>query len=271
MRYHIIIFFLGVILFSSCSSYTYFYSVVDGVDPYISRNQNNELVIETDSVDVIYNFHGKNAPITVGVYNKMSVPVFVDWRKSGVVIDGNVSTYREPLEEYALWGDTGTVNYGRFLNDPEGMSMVKPRQRLNTQVLELSNFNFHTVPDSIFQLNQAGIFYQENKDLKSITYGIDNSPIYLGTFLTIYERVDNTDETLIFDADFYMSELIQGKKKKPSSLKVYKSKRGDLFYSERRKDTFWKKAGGVSLKVLGVAAVVTSNIVLWSLGDNLED
>jgi len=244
---------------------------MEGVDPYISQNEKNEFVIETDSVDVVYNFHGRNAPIRVGVHNKMSTAVYVDWRKSGVVIDGNVSTFREPLDEYAQWGDTGTVNYGRFLNDPDGMTMVKPGQRLNTQVLELANFNFHTIPDSLFNTTNSTWIDGGKSELKSIIYESGNSPIYIGTFLTIYERANDTDDTLIFDADFYMSELVQGKKKKPSSMQAYKNKRGDVFYSERRKDTFWKKAGNTSLKVLGGVAVVTGNIILWSLGDNLDD
>lgn len=245
--------------------------MMEGVDPYIFKNEKNEFVIETDSVDVIYNFHGRNAPIIVGIRNKMSTPVYVDWRKSGVVIDGNVSTFREPIDEYAQWGDTGKVNYGRFLNDPDGMSMIKPKQRINTQVLELANFRFHNIPDSVFHLNPSEVISSEKQELKNILYTPEDSPIYIGTFVTIYEQANTTDNTLIFDADFYMSELIQGKKKKPSSLQAYKSKRGDVFYTERVKDTFWKKAGNTSLKVLGGVAVVTGNIILWSLGDNLDD
>lgn len=271
MRLFIIISFIVLFLLSSCSSYTYFYSVMEGADPYIVQNERNEFVIETDSVDVYYNFHGRNAPITVGVHNKMSTAVYVDWRKSGIVIDGNVSTFREPLEEYAQWGDTSVVNYGRFLSDPDGMTTIKSKQRKNTQVLELTNFKFHHIPDSLFVNNTSDWLDGGKSELKSIVYGADDSPIYIGTFLTIYRQANDVDDTLIFDADFYMSELIQGKKKKPSSLRAYKNKSGDVFYSERRKGTFWKKAGNTSLKVLGGAAVVTGNIILWSLGDNLNE
>lgn len=263
---------LGTIILGSCTSYTYYYSVMDEVDAYIYQNEKSEFVIESDSIDVIYNFHGQNAPITVGILNRKATPVYVDWRESGIVIDGQVSTYREPLDVYAQWGDTSAANYGRFLNDPDGMTLVKPGRRFDTQVLELANFNFSSIPDSLFTTNYTGVGADEvNGNLKSIIYGTENSPIYLATFLTIYERADNMDEALVFEGDFYMSELIQGKTTKPSSLKAYKSNRGDMFYAVRKKDTFWKKAGSTSLQILGVAAVVTGNIILWSLGDDLED
>lgn len=259
-------------LSASCTSYTYYYSVMDGVDPYIYQNEKSEFVIESDSIDVIYNFHGRNAPITVGIYNRKSTPVYVDWRESGVVVDGQTSMFREPLNANVPWNNANAAGYERFLNDPDGITLIKAGHRQNVQVLELANFNFSAIPDSLYTLNYTGSEADTaNSNLKSILYGTDDSPIYLATFLTIYERADDMNEALIFEGDFYMSELIQGKKTKPSSLKAYQGNRGDMFYAVREKDTFWKKAGSTSLQILGVAAVVTGNIILWSLGDDFED
>lgn len=261
-----------IALSNSCTSYTYYYSMMEGVDPYIYQNEKSEFVIESDSIDVIYNFHGQNAPITVGIYNRKSTPVYVDWRESGVIIDGQTSMFREPLDANVPWGNAKTSRYARFLNDPEGMTLIKGGHRRDVQVLELANFNFSAIPDSMFILNNNNPESDsENLKLKSILYGTEDSPIYLGTFLTIYERADDMSEALIFEADFYMSELIQGKKTKPSSIKAYKDNRGDIFYAVRKKDTFWGKAGSTSLKILGGTAVITGNIILWALGDNFEE
>ncbi|MDL2215382.1 hypothetical protein LJC00_04255 [Dysgonomonas sp. OttesenSCG-928-M03] len=267
MKFTIFITITFILIFNSCTSYTYFYSTMSTNDPYTFKNNQGEFVLQGDSIDVIYNFNGMNAPITVGVYNKMSIPIYIDWRKSGVVIDNHSATYKEPLDIYAAYGgDTSIVDFGRYLNDPEGICTIKPGTRSNTQVLELTNFNFHKIPKDRFQYNH--IEKNANNDLsklKRILYTEEDSPIYVETFLSIYESANNISEPLIFETAFYMSELINAESKKPSDLSNKKNERGDFFYVKREKNTKWKKFGNTSLKVLGGVALVTGNIIVWAL------
>lgn len=243
-------------------------------DPFIFKNSQGEFVLEGDSINVIYNFNGENAPITVGVYNKMSKPIYVDWRKSGLVIDGNVVTYREPIDLYVIDEDMRGDDYARYLNDPEGLSTVKSEVRLNTQVLELTNFNFDKISDDKFQQND---YIEDGKSYKSkfrnILYTENDSPIYIESFLAIYEQANDLSNPLMFETSFYMSELEKAGKKSPSSLSQNRGSRGDLFYvkdgiqkeQKDNKGSMWGKIGKTSLDVLGVAAVVTGNIVVWAL------
>jgi len=235
-------------------------------DPYTYKNAQSEFVLEDDSIDIIYNFHGENAPITVGVYNKMSKPVYIDWRKSGIIIDNHSNTYREPLDAYAAQGDTGTVDYGRFLNDPEGLGFVKPGSRLNTQVLELANFNFHKIPEDKFTSEYKETHFDNfERKFKRIFYTWEDSPIYIQTFLTVYEKANDMSDPLYYENEFYMSQLIRGGKTSPSHVKAFKEGNGNIFFVKKEKGTFWKKAGNTSLKILGGVAVVTGNIVVWAL------
>ncbi len=267
MKFTLFILITTLFIFSSCSSYTYFYSTMSTNDPYTFKNNQGEFVLESDSIDVIYNFNGMNAPITVGVYNKMSIPIYIDWSKSGVVIDNHSATYKEALDIYAAYGgDTSTVDFGRYLNDPEGLSTVKPGIRSDTQVLELTNFNFHKIPKDRFEYNHME--RSKNKDLsklKSIIYTEEDSHIYIETFLAIYESANDMSTPLIYETAFYMSELIDAENKKPSGLSNKRDKRGDFFYVKRKKNSKWKKFGNTSLKVLGGVASVTGNIIIWAL------
>lgn len=232
-------------------------------DPYTSKNENGEFVIAGDSIEIRFNFYGENAPITISVNNKTSQPIYVDWRRSGVIIDDQSVTLREPLDEdnYDEYAE-----YARILNDPDGLSIIKPYSLLNTQVLELSGFKFEQIPaDKFLETHTLADRGGKNKQYKNIIYTEKDSPIYLRIFLRVYDHIDAIGTPLIYETDFYMSELIKGEKTSPSKIDAFKKQRGDSFFVRYKKDTAWKKIGNTSLKVLGGVAVVTGNIIVWAL------
>ena len=252
-----------ILLLGSCTSSKYYYSTMSSNDPYTSKNEKGEFVITGDSVDIIYSFYGRNAPITIGVNNKGSRPIYIDWRRSGVVIDEKSITFKEPMDEKNY---NVVDEYGRFLNDPEGLSIIKPYSLVSTQVLELSNFRFQKIPDEKFlQTHTVADRKGKNKQYKNISYTETDSPIYLSIFLTIYDEVEAIHDPLIYEANFFMSELIRGEKTSPSKIYALKNKQGDSFFVRYKKDTAWKKIGNTSLKILGGAAIVTGNIIVWAL------
>lgn len=147
MKY-IFITLLTLILLGSCSSY--YYSVIDTNDEYVQKNENNEFLLEGDSLDIIYSFYGENPPMRITIINKMSVPVYIDWRESGVVIDNQLSSFKAQY----LMGDFDRnkepIDYRRFLNDPTGMKMIHPYKQLSRQMLELNNFGFDKIKKNEF-------------------------------------------------------------------------------------------------------------------------
>lgn len=257
---------LTVLFLGSCSSHTYFYSTMSSNDPYTFKNKQGEFVIEGDSLDVIYNFHGENSPITVGVFNKMSKPVYIDWRQSGVSIDNHTSTFK-PAEDM-----TGDVDVDRFLSDKDGVALVKPHSRLNTQVLELANFKFHQIPDSKFKKGYKETDPKGSKKVyKSIGYDEGSSPIFIKTFLTVYDDITGGTDPLLYETDFYMSRLVKAGSAGPSKMMAMENSRGDTFYVRKEKNTTLRKIGNTSLKILGVTALVTGNIILWALDSGVDN
>jgi len=241
---------------------------MDTNNPYVIKNAYREFVIEGDSLDIIYDFYGENAPIRIGVYNKMTKPVYVDWRQSGVVIDGQTVTYRTSIEDHPR-AITRRGDFSRFLNDPLGYELIKAHTRQNTQVLELTNFNFQDIPESRFiEMKTQADSLGANRIYKSIKYGEDNSPVFITTFLTIYESADDMTDPLIYEADFFMSELIKGETTPPSKIAAFKNKQGDSFFVRIKKDNIWKK---LPSKVIGGVVNARDNIIEWAIDGRGEN
>lgn len=232
-------------------------------DPYIFKNKKGEFVLKGDSIDLIYSFSGENAPITVGINNLKTTPIYIDWRKSGLIVDDNTITFREPINVFASYGDTSSTNYGRYLNDPIGISTIKSGSRKNTQILELTNFNFQQIPKDQFVTNK-----NRSKN-KYISYREDNSPIYLETFVTVYEKSNDLNNFFIFETNFYMSQLEKVETKSANNPLENTDLRGDLFYvkDEEVKIEKTKKTGGQTKP----STIKNLNKVVKSISDNIKE
>lgn len=260
----LLIFSIPLILILSSSCSTYYGSTMSTKDPYTIKNEYGEFMVEGDSLDVIYNFYGQNAPITVSIVNKMSKPLYVDWRKSGIMIEDVPSAYKEPDEQHT-YNDESIINFGSFLDNPDGLGYIKPYSRFNKQILELTNFNFDKIDDTFFQKwHTEADSRGENKKYKAIRYTESNSPIYLRTFLTIYEDSRKAEEAFYYENDFYMSELIKIESASSPNVEAFKNWRGDFFYvkhEKEKKPKREKKSPSVISKVLNV----TGEILLWAV------
>lgn len=82
---------------SSCSTY-YFRT---GADSNIKIHY-DQYVYENDTIQVVYNFWDNGGRMTFTVYNKLNVPIFIDWKNSALIIDDS---------KYLYWID-GSVTKG---------------------------------------------------------------------------------------------------------------------------------------------------------------
>lgn len=259
----------GLLLLSSCS--TYYCSTMNSRDSYTIKNEYGEFVVEGDSLDVVYSFYGHNAPITVGVVNKMSKPLFVDWSKSGIMIDDVPTSYIESQEDLKD-DDTKLTDFAYFLNNFDNLSYAKPYSRLNRQILELTNFNFHKINDSLYnKWNTEADSWGENKKYQTIRFVEADSPIYLRTFLTVYEDSRSLKDAFYYENTFYMSELIKLKGASPESIAAFRERRGDFFYVKDQKEKkLSKETKKSSPNLLQKVASVTGQIMLWAVEGSKE-
>lgn len=249
-----------LLFYTSCST-TYFYSTLNTNDPYTNKNTQSLFIQEGDSLDITYSFYGENAIVTIGIVNKMSKAVYIDWRKSGVIIDSIVSPF---INQPPLIQEDKDVNFSQYMNDPRGLSYIRPYSSFEKQVMELSNFNFNKVPSEYFlkQYTEADS-KGHNRLIPSIQYNEKNSPLLLKTYLTVYEESASVYDPLIFESDFYISEIIRGGKR--TGLQSFKDKQGDIFFVRYEKSKFFKNIGESTRKAAGITTVTLGNIALWAI------
>ncbi|NDW10009.1 hypothetical protein D0T56_10145 [Dysgonomonas sp. 520] len=231
-------------------------------DPYTQKNNNGEFVYEGDSLDVYYRFNGENAPISVGVRNKTSHPIYVDWRESGITLDGEFSPYLPPYQVRE------GQEHDRLVTDMEGIAKIFPGERIDRVLLELSNFNFHKIKSRKYKHSYKDGNGEEYPVAK---FTENDTPIHLFTYLTVYLKADDMQQPLAFESDFYLEGMYKAKNRSPEKIVGYSKKRGDMFYV--RKETGHKFWGGVGkgLEILGGTILVVGAVALEVALDSGDD
>ncbi|NJK94029.1 MAG: hypothetical protein HC905_03055 [Bacteroidales bacterium] len=85
-----------IVLFSSCSKYQFAY-----LNSNLQRNNEQEFIQENDTFKVQYSFWGEDCPITIQINNKLSEPLYIDWKKSAIVHND---------QRICLWEDLSVLN-----------------------------------------------------------------------------------------------------------------------------------------------------------------
>ena len=86
------------LLFSLNACSSYYYSMLSSDKRIVGVNEYNDFVQENDSVRIIYNFYGEDAPVRITVFNKLDEPMYIDWQRSSLIIgDKAVSYYKEVM------------------------------------------------------------------------------------------------------------------------------------------------------------------------------
>lgn len=256
-------------LLTSCMSTTYYYSTLESEDRYMTKSENGNFVIENDSILVTYNFYGKNAPITISVFNKTNCPLFIDWKKSAVIIDGTAVSYKGDRMniEGNTYGDSHTYNitdnysttasrgslYGS-ITIPHDAEFVPPQSKIVHTPLELSNLSFKQIPDKEFTkevfIKSSG--FDEN--VKAMNFTFDDSPLSFRSYLTMYFDKDPV-RPLILDNEFYISRIMKSGGLSPKDLAAKHGKPGNTFYLVETRDN-------VAGTIAAVTVVAVSGVVL---------
>jgi hypothetical protein len=131
---------LAALLLSACSRYQY--AVVDS-----NVKKDGHLVFENDSVKITYPFSGNNGPATVRIHNKLSTPMYVNWQRSSLIIEGeSVSRVPESAPFHATgsttnafgWASTTTAISGTLQQQAQH-GFIPPDSYIQSQPVYLSN------------------------------------------------------------------------------------------------------------------------------------
>ena len=143
------------LVFVSCNRFQY----VTVSSPDTHKNEKSQFVVDNDSLLLSYDFNGKNGPVNITVQNKMTRPVYIDWKNSALTIndstisympsnvqfDGSVSNYGNhyaPITSGTIIGDAKLPRDVDYV--PTGSFITKTNVNLLTGL-------FDYIPDSAFR------------------------------------------------------------------------------------------------------------------------
>ena len=222
----------------SCARYQYTTVSSDGV----TLNNKQEFQADNDSVRIIYNFNGLNAPINITIQNKLQVPVYIDWQRSALIVNDKAISYM-PTEMQINGGFSGSsYNYGNRGSSiavtnghihasaslPPSVDFVPPQSYFTKNPMGVTNKLIENVPDTTYhRVNYAasnGIVAK----VKLASFTAANTPLRFRSYLTLIVG-DSTTKPVVYEHAFYISEIITSTMG-PGSLWGTASNLGNQFF-----------------------------------------
>lgn len=229
--------FLIVGLLSACSTYQY----VTLSNTSLKPGDKNEYVFETDSVKVSYSFEGANCPVWVKVFNKLDKPLYVDWSKSAVIINGERRSYYQETAIIDIsssnaqyrwtknYSNSYTASNGKMVYN-ERVTFIPPQSFVNYQSLLIRD-TFFPIGDPLNNNKTTIVTESGNVPAKKLKYDEAGSPFRFRSFLTMSTDQHFASFTSI-DHTFWVSEVVQV----GASPKSITKRPSNQFYMKRTSD-----------------------------------
>jgi len=230
---------------SSCKKFQYLTVVGD-----FYKDQTNENLIETDTLLISYNFNGDGCPVAITVFNKSNQPLYIDWSKSSVIINGqrfsywtDASTIRTNTESTEIrwtknFSSTSSTTNGVIVKN-ERISFIPPKAGIVYIPISIKNswieMDYSTgqkinVPCNVESMN--GMFY---------SFSEENTPFQFRSFITISTN-EQFSNPRFFDSNFWVNSIIETQASPESLLNTFPNQ----FYNSKASG-FGAFMGGVAL------------------------
>ena len=258
----ILFFFFG---FSSCQTYQYFR--VSGSN--ISPDSSYQFVAENDTLWVQYNFNGYNGPVKISIYNKKSRPLYVNWEKSAIIIQGKAFSYYLPDKQISgstssaelKWGNGISTQSGyvqALLKGQEGMDFIPPYSMIERSSLFILKGFLNDIPEGRLKKNHVD---GDNTlpSVRGIDFSREESPVIFRSYLTFSTSFEPLVE-FNMEHSFYVSQILLSSIN-PSNFPSVQNQ-GNRFYTSRVSG--FSKGVGV---LLGIGLITGLAVGVGTAGD----
>lgn len=249
-KYSPILLFL-VIYLSGCSVYQY--ATLDGTIP---KDGDNQLVLENDTLKLMYSFNGYDCQASVQIFNKLDVPLYLDWKRSAyIVTDKAIPSWDEKTFINATTFGT-QVNWNRSIStsstDINGtlskvteQSFIPPASYIESPFTIL-NSGFFKIPLENMQKGnmvvRGSVYTYKVKHFSRQT-----TPFNFRSYLT-FSLDPDFKNPFVVDNVFWVSEVLQSAIS-PTTLEEVGPDRTDRFYSRE------SSGAGIFIGALGIATI----------------
>lgn len=262
-----------LLFLSGCSSY--YYSLLSSNDGKSRLSEDNDFVLENDTVRISYCFYGEDAPVAITVFNKLDEPLFVDWTRSALIIDDVATSYyadtapiqgntQSSTDGYSYkWNKrfeiSSSDSYGSFTGEitlPKGVSFIPPKSKIGNASLRLNNLSFDKIPDEAYVKGKFAKRDGTVTNIRTKKYTEDDSPLRFRSYLTLYMHTPEgkIGKTMSFEQSFYISQLIKTGNVPPQNFEGGQRQAGDFFYVHNVKGT----NAGLIIGAVAIGTVVVA-------------
>lgn len=240
---------------ASCTKYQY-----ATLNSDLKIDNAHQFIHENDTLKIKYWFAGKNCPVQIEVFNKIKTPIYIDWKKSALIINEN---------RFSYWKDESIIN-----TSSEGYDIYWTKQvstsRSQTEGTIFRNERISFIPSqssvtvSPFQL-KSDFFHLPKTDKNNkmqldasstnaikYSYSKENSPLQFRSYLTI-SITEDFNSPITLDNQFWVSEIMQSTVE-PS---IVPDKTDNQFYLKENTG-FGKFAAGVIGSIVIIWIIVVS-------------
>jgi hypothetical protein len=176
----------------------------------------SEFKLENDSVRIVYSFSGLNGPIHMEIFNKLSKPFYVDWRKSALIRNGESTTLWKDesrvsatTTEYKVYPEDDVINSVSKTNSTvvrkDHITYIPPQSNVAVNSFILRSKLF-TVPE---QAGEKVAFHTHGGKRKAMKYSFSkvDSPLKFRIFLS-FSMDDNVSSSFHTDNEFWVQQYL---------------------------------------------------------------
>jgi hypothetical protein len=259
---HFYLLSLMAFLFTNCSMYHYSHFVVQSHEP---GNEYKQFIFSKDSVDVKYDFFGISGPVHITINNQKNKPIYVDWKKSALIVDG---------KKYDYWKDHATVDiYSSSSTIESNKDYVSTGSIEKDERIDFIPPNSFVDYSKSYLVNYVGGLPESNLSRKSIKTGMGNkslywyrfnendSPLKFRSYITV-SFDQNFEEEIFFESDFWVTDVIKTDRINFQSVDVESD---EITYEMRKNDEMNFYSNNAAFYALGIAATGVMTFVLFSI------
>jgi hypothetical protein len=255
---------LPFVFIASVSCTRYQYLTINRVQQ--DSSDSADFSTESDTLRISYSFSGLNGPIQLKIENKLDKPVFVDWKSSALIINGQALSYSG--DKINVTGDINGTSYQlthHFTTSSQTITasaslqayvqFIPPNSFISNTPLGLSD-RFIPLPDSIRKTN-LGLSNGTVVTVKKINFGANNSPLRFRSYLSV--RIgDPSSNPLTIENEFFVSEVLET----TADLKKF------LITDGSHNHYYVQHTGGLGTAVAGATAVAVIGLTVNTSGSS---
>jgi hypothetical protein len=193
---------------------------------------NKQFVFENDTLKITYTFWAPNGVMSFSIYNKLNIPIYIDWKKSAMIYNSDKMNYwlgenqniinYEKYENFLYKGVlvtpdmepnkdiTHIINEDNILRSPERMTFIPPKSYIYKSQFSLYTGDYFKFEKENFKRDTMVRNDRPKKKtiVKILHFDFSDSPVKFRNYIG-YSMSEDSKGAKFIDNEFYVSIIKQ--------------------------------------------------------------